>query len=47
MNDLAYTTTTITGNGNTLLEPGELIRITVDFGAAGTQSARTRSSRWK
>ena len=35
INDLTYTTTSITGNGNSLLEPGELIRITIDLGAAG------------
>ena len=35
INDLAYTTTSITGNGNSLLEPGELIRITIDLAAAG------------
>ncbi|HEX5479786.1 MAG TPA: archaellin/type IV pilin N-terminal domain-containing protein [Dehalococcoidia bacterium] len=35
INDLAYTTTSITGNGNSLLEPGELIRITIDLAGAG------------
>ena len=35
INDLTYTTTSITGNGNSLLEPGELIRITIDLAAAG------------
>lgn len=35
LDDVAYTTTVITGNANSLLEPGELIRITVDVVAAG------------
>ena len=35
INNLAYTATPITGNANTLLEPGELIRISVDLAAAG------------
>jgi len=35
INDLAYTVTPITGNANTLLEPGELIEISVDLAAAG------------
>lgn len=35
VNDLAYTATPITGNTNTLLEPGELIRISIDIAAAG------------
>ncbi len=33
--DLAYTATPITGNANTLLEPGELIRISIDLAGAG------------
>lgn len=35
VNDVAYTTTVITGNANTLLEPGELIRIDIDLAGAG------------
>lgn len=35
VNDVAYTTTVVTGNANSLLEPGELIRVTVDLAAAG------------
>jgi flagellin FlaB len=35
INDLAYTATPITGNANTLLEPGELIRISIDLAGAG------------
>jgi archaellin len=35
INDVAYTTTVITGNTNALLEPGELIRVTIDLAAAG------------
>jgi archaeal flagellin FlaB len=35
INDVAYTVTPITGNANTLLEPGELIRISIDLVAAG------------
>jgi flagellin FlaB len=35
INDVAYTTTVITGNANTMLEPGELIRIQIDLAAAG------------
>jgi archaeal flagellin FlaB len=35
VNDLTYTATPITGNANTLLEPGELIRISIDLAAAG------------
>lgn len=34
-NDVAYTATVITGNANTLLEPGELIRINIDLLGAG------------
>jgi flagellin FlaB len=33
--DVAYTTLVITGNPNSMLEQGELIRITVDIAAAG------------
>lgn len=35
INDVPYTATPITGNANTLLEPGELIRISIDLLAAG------------
>jgi flagellin FlaB len=35
INDVAYTVTVITGNANSLLEPGELIRINIDLAAAG------------
>ncbi len=35
INDLTYTATPITGNANTLLEPGELIRISIDLAGAG------------
>jgi len=35
VNDLAYIATPITGNANTLLEPGELIRISIDLAGAG------------
>lgn len=35
VNDLTYTATPITGNANTLLEPGELIRIDIDLLGAG------------
>jgi flagellin FlaB len=35
VNDVAYTTTVITGNANTLLEQGELIRINIDLAGAG------------
>ena len=35
VNDLTYTATAITGNANTLLEPGELIRISIDLLGAG------------
>lgn len=35
INDVAYTATPITGNANTLLEPGELIRINIDLAGAG------------
>jgi flagellin FlaB len=35
VNNVAYTATPITGNANTLLEPGELIRISIDIAAAG------------
>jgi flagellin FlaB len=35
INDVTYTTTVITGNANALLEPGELIRVTIDLAAAG------------
>ncbi|MBF6600649.1 MAG: flagellin [Dehalococcoidia bacterium] len=34
-NDMTYTVTPITGNANTLLEPGELLRITVDLAGNG------------
>lgn len=33
--DVAYTTTVIVGDADNLLEPGELLRLTVDFTAAG------------
>lgn len=35
VNDVAYTTTPLTGNTNTMLEQGELIRITINIAAAG------------
>lgn len=35
VNDVTYTTTVITGNANSLLEPGELIRLSVNLAAAG------------
>ena len=35
INNLTYTATPITGNANTLLEPGELIRISINIAAAG------------
>ena len=35
INSLTYTATPITGNANTLLEPGELIRISIDLAGAG------------
>ena len=35
INNLTYTATPITGNANTLLEPGELLRISIDLAAAG------------
>lgn len=35
VNDIPYTATVITGNANTLLEPGELIRIGIDLAGAG------------
>jgi flagellin FlaB len=35
INDLTYTATPITGNANALLEPGELIRISIDLLGAG------------
>ncbi|HZP56162.1 MAG TPA: archaellin/type IV pilin N-terminal domain-containing protein [Dehalococcoidia bacterium] len=35
INDVVYTVTPISGNANTLLEPGELLRITIDLPAAG------------
>jgi flagellin FlaB len=35
INDITYTATPITGNANTLLEPGELIRISIDLAGAG------------
>jgi len=35
VNDIPYTTTVITGNANTLLEPGELIRVNIDLAGAG------------
>ena len=35
INDIPYTATPITGNANTLLEPGELIRIDIDLAGAG------------
>lgn len=34
-NDMTYTVTPITGNANTLLEPGELLRVTVDLAGNG------------
>jgi flagellin FlaB len=34
-NDVPYTVVTITGNANTLLEPGELLEITVDLAGNG------------
>jgi flagellin FlaB len=33
--DLAYTTTPLTGDADTLLEPGELLRLSIDLAAAG------------
>ncbi len=33
--DLAFTVAPLVGNANSLLEPGELLRVTIDFGAAG------------
>ena len=35
VNDVAYTTTVVTGNANALLEQGELIRVTINIAAAG------------
>jgi flagellin FlaB len=35
VNDVAYTTTVITGNPNAMLEQGELIRVTVNLAAIG------------
>jgi archaellin len=35
VNYIPYTATPITGNANTLLEPGELIRIDIDLATAG------------
>jgi flagellin FlaB len=35
VNDVAYTTAVITGNANTMLEQGELIRVTINIAAAG------------
>lgn len=35
INDIPYTATVITGNANTLLEPGELIRVGIDLAGAG------------
>jgi flagellin FlaB len=35
VNDVAYTTTIVSGNANQLLEPGELIRINIDMVANG------------
>jgi archaeal flagellin FlaB len=35
VNDIPYTATAITGNTNTLLEPGELIRIDIDLLGSG------------
>ena len=35
INSLVYTATPITGNANTLLEPGELIRVSIDLLGAG------------
>ena len=35
INSLTYTATPITGNANTLLEPGELIRVSIDLLGAG------------
>jgi archaellin len=34
-NDLTYTVVPITGNANTLLEPGELLEVTVDLAGNG------------
>jgi archaellin len=35
VNDVTYTATVVTGNANTLLEQGELIRISIDLAGAG------------
>jgi flagellin FlaB len=35
VNDVAYTTTAISGNANQLLEPGELLRVNIDMVANG------------
>jgi flagellin FlaB len=35
VNDIPYTVTVVTGNANNLLEPGELIRVTLDLAGAG------------
>jgi flagellin FlaB len=35
INDIPYVATVITGNANTMLEPGELIRISIDLATAG------------
>lgn len=35
INNLAYTVTPITGNANKLLEPGELLEISIDLAGAG------------
>ena len=35
VNDIPYTVTVITGNPNNLLEPGELLRISLDLAGAG------------
>ena len=43
VNDLAYTATPITGNANTLLEPGELIRISIDLAGAGVTVATNQT----
>ena len=48
---LVYTTTVITGDDDKLLEPGELLEISIDLTADGSttacRSARTRRSRSK
>ncbi len=35
VNDISYTATAVTGNANSLLEPGELIRIDINLAGAG------------